>query len=215
MTNGLREDGTPGDILKLWLELRKRVGNVALKQKTGMKFKTRAATDTYDQVRAAADELGVLIYPNQAVGEGKVVDNGTLCDVTLDIVCQAVSDGSSIRIAGYGLGADTQDKAGGKAGTYAFKQALIQACLAGGEKTPKKDRIPDTDDEDAPIPGGVKPAAGKPTQDAVTAALTEAQDEPAYRAAVELLKKLSPEAQVAIKPVAVAAKARCIPQPTA
>jgi hypothetical protein len=207
-------EARPGEILKLWLDLRKRVGNVALKQKTGMKFKTRAATDTYDQVRAAADELGVLIYPYNARGEGKVVDNGTLCDVTLDIVCQAVSDGSAIRIAGYGLGADTQDKAGGKAGTYAFKQALIQACLAGGEKTPKKDRIPDTDDEAEPIPGGVKPKSSKPSQTQVEDALKAATDEPGYRAALELLKQTTPEAQVALKSIAKEAKARCVPVAT-
>lgn len=200
----------PGRILQLWVDLRKAVGNIELKQKPGMKFKTRAATDTYDKIRAAADELGILIYPHEGKGEGKVVDSGTLADVELTIIAQAIEDGSCIAIYGYGQGADTQDKAGGKAGTYAFKQALIQACLAGGEKTPKKDRMPDTDDDDAPIPGGVKPAAGKPTADSVKAALESAADEPAYRAAVEALKKLAPEAQVAMKPVAVAAKARCV-----
>lgn len=218
MSNGMIYDPTtgkdaPGAILGLWLQLRKQVGNVALKQKPGMKFKTRAATDTYDQVRAAADELGILIYPTEAKGEGKVIDSGTLCDVTLNIVCQAVSDGSSIVIAGYGLGADTQDKAGGKAGTYAFKQALIQACLAGGEKAPKKDRAitADTDDEDEPIAGGVKPKSGKPTADQVKAALTDAQNEEQYRAAVDLLKQVAPETQVALKSIAKEAKARCIP----
>jgi hypothetical protein len=217
--NGMLYDQTtgqerPGDILKLWLELRKAVGNVALKQKPGMKFKTRAATDTYDQVRQAADELGILIYPHEAKGQGMVVDSGTLCDVNLTIICQAASDGSCIAIAGYGQGADTQDKAGGKAGTYAFKQALIQACLAGGEKTPKKDRIPDTDDDDAPIAGGVKPKSDKPNQATVAAELEAATTEPEYRAAVEKLKKLAPEAQVAMKPTAMAAKARCIPATT-
>lgn len=206
---------TPGLILAKWYNLRQAVGNIELKQKTGMKFKTRASTDLYDKIRAAADTEGILIYPSNGVSEGKVVDSGTLADVELTIICQAVADGSYIELYGYGQGADTQDKAGGKAGTYAFKQALIQACLAGGEKTPKKDRIPDTDDEDAPIPGGVKPKSGKPSAEAVKEALTNANDEPSYRAAVELLKQVAPEQQVAIKPIAVEAKARCIPQPTA
>lgn len=201
----------PGKILELWAALRKQVGNIELKQKPGMKFKTRAATDLYDKIRAAADDLNILIYPHEGRAEGKVVDSGTLADVELTVVAQAIEDGSLLQFYGYGQGADTQDKAGGKAGTYAFKQALIQACLAGGEKTPKKDRIPDTDDDDAPIPGGVKPKSGKPTPDAVKAALEAAQDEPAYRAAVEQLKQLAPEAQVAIKGLAKEAKARCVP----
>jgi hypothetical protein len=216
--NGMVRDADgnykPGRILELWVQLRKRVGVVALKKKNGMKFETRAATDTYDQVREAADELGILIYPHEGKGEGKVVDSGTLCDVTLNIICQAIEDGSCISIFGYGQGADTQDKAGGKAGTYAFKQALIQACLAGGAKTPKKDRIPDTDDTDEPIPGGVKARSAKPSQQAVEEALKAAENEPQYRAAVDMLKQLAPEAQVAIKPVAMEAKARCVPAKT-
>ncbi len=201
----------PGAILKKWFELRQLVGNVALKQKPGMKFKTRAATDTYDQIRAAADELGILIYPAEGKGSLQVVDNGTLCGVELTIYAQAVEDGSTLAIYGFGLGADSQDKAGGKAGTYAFKQALIQATLAGGEKTPKKDRIPDTDDDDAPIAGGVKPKTVGPTVPFVQDALVAARTEPEYRAAVELLKKLQPEAQVALKPIAVDARSRCVP----
>lgn len=203
----------PGAILKKWLEIRKAVGNIELKQKQGMKFKTRAAVDMYDKVRIAADEQGVLIYPHEGKGEGKVVESGTLCDVELTIIAQAVEDGSCLQIWGFGQGADTQDKAGGKAGTYAFKQAVIQACLAGGEKTKAKDRIPDTDDEVEPIPGGVKPKSSKPSQVQVQEALTSAKDEPQYRAALELLKQTTPEAQVALKSVAREAKARCVPQP--
>lgn len=216
----LRDPGNgelvPGKILALWLQLRKRVGNVALVQKQGMKFKTRAATETYDKVREAADELGILIYPHEGKGEGKVIESGTLCDVQLNIIAQAVEDGSCLSIFGYGLGADTQDKAGGKAGTYAFKQALIQACLAGGEKAPKKDKAitVDTDDDDAPIPDGVKPKSNKPTQAGVEQALKDATDEPSYRAAVALLKQLGPEAQVALKATGMEAKARCVPAKT-
>lgn len=205
----------PGAILRLWLQLRQLVGNVSLAQKAGMKFATRAATETYDKVREAADTLGVLIYPQEGVGKGQIIEGernpGTMADVQLNIVCQAVEDGSAICIFGYGQGADTQDKAGGKAGTYAFKQALIQALLAGGTKTPKKDRIPDTDDDDEPVPGGVRKPSGKPSPDAVKAAFEAANDEPAYRAALADLKKLAADQQVAMKPTAVAAKARCIP----
>ena len=114
---------TPGKILKLWGDLRQKVGVIALKKKQGMKFETRAATDLYDQIRAAADELGILIYPHNGKGAGQVVaygddeKKGTLADVELTVVAQAIEDGSLLQFYGYGQGADQQDKAGGKAGT--------------------------------------------------------------------------------------------------
>ena len=40
-----------------------------------------------------------------------------------------------------------------------------------------------------------------------------ATDEATYRAALELLKQTTPEAQVALKETAKTAKARCIPTP--
>jgi 3-dehydroquinate dehydratase len=190
---------TPGAILKLWLELRKRVGTVEAKTKQGVKFKVRAAEDLIDKVQQAANELGILIYPSAVTGKGHVVDSGTLAETTVCVVAQAIEDGSRLTFEGYGLGADNQDKAGGKAGTYAFKQALIQACLAGGTKD-KKNRAPDTDDTDTPIPGGVRPAkaAGVVTKDSVLAALQATKTPEDHRAAVALAKMLQPDAQVEI-----------------
>lgn len=146
------------------------------KQKAGVKFKVRSADELVDKLRPVANELGLLIYPVAAQGKGHVVDNGTLAEVNLTIRIQAVEDGSYIDIAGFGLGADNQDKAGGKAGTYAFKAALVQALLAGGAE--------DTDDSDTPIAGGVRPrqarpggSAGQPTvtREQVEGAIAEAR----------------------------------------
>jgi hypothetical protein len=219
--NGMLYDQTtgqekPGAILRLWGELRSKVGVVELKKKNGMKFETRASTDLIDKLSQAANDLGVLIYPAGGNGKGIVVEDGTMADVELTVVAQAIEDGSCLEFYGYGQGADTQDKAGGKAGTYAFKQALVQALLAGGTKAPKSHRMPDTDDTDTAIEGGVKAKTAKPkapTQSEVEEALTNAADEPSYRAAVELLKKAAPATQVALKDTAFAARARCIPQP--
>ncbi len=206
---------SPGKILALWAAVRKDVGIVEAKRKQGMKFDTRAATDLYDKVREACDRHGVLVYPHEGRSKGVVVEDGTLADVELYVMAQAIEDGSCLQLYGYGQGADNQDKAGGKAGTYAFKQALIQACLAGGSKTPKKDRIPDTDDTDTAIEGGVRAKTSKPKApsfDEVKAALETASDEAGYRAALAQLKLAAPNDQVKLAPIARVARAQCIPE---
>lgn len=201
---------TPGAILKAWAAVRASVGVVELKKKNGMKFETRASTDLTDKLAQACHDHGVLVYSTRGSGKSITVDNGTMADVELTIVAQAIEDGSRLEFYGYGQGADTQDKAGGKAGTYAFKQALLQALLAGGTKTPKKDRIPDTDDSDEPIPGGVRAKSGKPTFEEVKAEMEAAQDEPGYRAALAKLKLATPQDQVRLAEIARPARARCI-----
>lgn len=206
---------TPGLILKAWAAVRAQVGVVEMKRKPGMKFDTRASTDLMDKLSQACNDHGVLLYPTRGNGKSVLADSGTLCDVELTIVAQAIEDGSRLEFYGYGQGADTQDKAGGKAGTYAFKQACIQALLAGGTKAPKSHRIPDTDDSDTPIEGGVRKKSGKPTFEGVKAELEAAQDEPAYRAALANLKLAQAPDQVKLAPIAREAKARCVPTPAA
>lgn len=208
------EGEKPGDILKLWLELRKAVGTVEAKKKDGVKFKVRSAEDLIDKIRAKSNELGILIYPRASNGKGHVVEDGTLAEQVLTVHAQAVSDGSILAFEGFGLGADNQDKAGGKAGTYAFKQALIQALLAGGSKDAKALGVADTDDSDSPIEGGVrakKPGSKKgPTDDEVKAAFEAASDADSYKAAVGMLRQISGERQTAFpRDVIKAAHARC------
>lgn len=218
MANGMIfKDGEekPGAILKAWAEVREAVGVVELKKKNGMKFETRASTDLIDKLNVACNKAGVLVYPGRGTAKGQLLDTGgTMADIELVVVAQAIEDGSRLEFYGYGQGVDNQDKAGGKAGTYAFKQAVIQALLAGGSKMPKKDRIADTDDDDNPVEGGPRPATGKPpkpTFDSVKAAMEAAQDEPAYRAALEQLKQAQPADQVKLTEIARVARARCIP----
>jgi hypothetical protein len=222
MSNGMLYDPVtghekPGAILKLWDAVRKQVGVVELKKKNGMKFETRASTDLMDKLSQALNDHGVLVYPTSGSGKGLVVEDGTLADVELTIVAQAIEDGSRLEFYGYGQGADTQDKAGGKAGTYAFKQALLQALQAGGTKAPKKDRIPDTDDTDTPIEGGVRAKTSKPKApsfEEVSAELQASNTEPEYRGALAKLKLAGPADQVKLAPIAREARARCIPDPT-
>lgn len=143
-----------GDVFQKFAELRHEVGVLKAKKKDGVRFKVRSADELADKVRPAADRLGLLIYPVRVEARGHVVESGTLAEATVTLRVQAISDESYFDIVGFGLGADNQDKAGGKAGTYAWKTALVQALTAGGEK--------DTDDTDTPIQGGVKPARKGP-----------------------------------------------------
>jgi ERF superfamily len=209
------EGPKPGKILELWKKLRVSVGVIQAKQKPGMRFKTRSSEDLIDAVRQKANSLGILIYPRESNGVGFVVEDGTLASVNLTIIAQAVEDGSSIQIAGFGLGADSQDKAGGKAGTYAFKAALIQALLAGGTENAKSLGVVDTDDSDAPIEGGVKPKtrAKAITVDDATVLFASVRTKEEYDAALKQATAMQPANQLLIRDAIKAAKARISEEP--
>lgn len=195
-----------GDILAAFQKLRKLVGNIKAKKKEGVKFKVRSAEDLSDKLRKAEEEAGTLSYPVMAEGTGFAVEDGTLASVNLVIRVKAVSDGSYLDIAGFGLGADNQDKAGGKAMTYGWKAAFIQGLQAGGAD--------DTDDTDTPIKGGVRAkSVGKPSTEAVKAALQAANDQAAYDAAILDVRKLGPDVQMTLVDDIKAAKARVAATP--
>lgn len=212
MLYGPNGEEKPGAILGLWLELRKKVGVVEAKKKEGVKFKVRSAEDLIDKIRATANKLGILIYPRTVTGKGHVVEDGTLAEQTVQVHAQAVEDGSILAFEGFGLGADNQDKAGGKAGTYAFKAALIQALLAGGSANAKALGVADTDDSDSPIEGGVraKTRTKAPSVEEVKASFDAAQDKAGYDAAVGQLKLLSGDKQTSFDRETIrAAQVRC------
>lgn len=183
-------------------ELRRQVGTLKAKKKDGVRFKVRSLDELIDKVRPAADELGLLIYPVRAKGQGHVVEDGTLAECTVTVRITALADGSYLEVEGFGLGADSQDKAGGKAGSYAFKQALIQTLLAGGAE--------DTDDTDTPIKGGVRKRAPGPSYEAVKAAFEGVPEGGVaeYQAAVGLAKQLKPEGQLQLRNAGVIASAK-------
>jgi hypothetical protein len=230
---------TVGAILGLWKQLRESVGVVEAKKKDGVKFKVRSAEDLIDKVRDRANELGILIYPvpswgDKVGGKGQMLETrdsegstdfaGTTAEVSLVVRCQAIEDGSYIELYGFGLGADNQDKAGGKAGTYAFKQALIQALLAGGKENARKLGVVDTDDSDTPIQPATTRRAAKDVDpstppkgsqlNAVLAEVNRAQDRAAYEAALARAMTLKPAEQMQLKEALKAAAVRC-PKPVA
>lgn len=204
-------DNNSGLVLGKLEELRKRVGVIKARQKAGVRFKVRSNDELVDKLRPVAIELGLLIYPCAASGAGYPCEagedgkgGGTLASVNLTVRIQAVADGSYIDIAGFGLGADTQDKAGGKAGTYAFKSAFLQALLANGAD--------DTDDTDTPIPGGVKKltnkSAAKLSADEVGKLIKAVATKDEYDVALAAAKTLHPDLQVGFMKDLQEAKAR-------
>jgi hypothetical protein len=208
----LMAESETGKVYELFATLRAEVGVLKAKKKEGVRFKVRSADELADRVRPVAERLGLLIYPVGVEGKGHVVEGGTLAEAVVTLRIRAITDGSYFDIQGFGLGADNQDKAGGKAGTYAWKTALVQALTAGGEK--------DTDDSDTPIAGGVKRKASvamdtgvsKVTRGEVDSLVSEAQagkDMDKLRKAIELAKGL-PEAQAAEVAVAIRAAAGVI-----
>ena len=204
----------PGRILQLWREVVAQTDALPPREKPDgrggkLKFKVRDAMELIDKLRSLTNSLGIIIYPGVGTnGKGLVTDDGTLVDVNMMLVAQAVEDGSLLVFAGYGQGADNQDKAGGKAMTYAHKAILIQAAMLGGTKTAKALGVRDTDDDDAPIKGGVKPKTAKPTLAALRKQLEEVEDKDDYEELRPTLLALTPEDQTTLTPDIIAAKQR-------
>lgn len=137
----------PGAAPKL-KRLRGRVGGLKAVAKEGVKFKVKDAATLMRKVRSAADKLQINIVPKAVRGIPLDVKSGTAAAVEIVFELQDLEDGSVCHFAGYGVGADSQDKAGGKAFTYCWKSALIYALLlVDGD-------MPDCDDDSEP--GGKK-----------------------------------------------------------
>lgn len=207
----------PGAILRLWSSLVSETDSLPRRDKPGIKFKVRDAAELVDKLRVITNRLGILVYPGVAThGEGKVVEDGTLADVNMVVIAQAVEDGSMLGFGGYGQGSDSQDKAGGKAMTYAAKAILIQAAQLGGSKTAKALGVHDTDDTDTPIKGGVRPKTEKTSISKLVLELDEVETEEDYLELRPTLQALTPEDQAALTPAILAAKKRAgmpLPQP--
>lgn len=205
----------PGAILNLWRQLVAQTDALPRRDKPGVRFKVRDASELVDKLRVITNSLGILIYPGVAThGTGMVVEDGTLADVNMVVIAQAVEDGSMLGFGGYGQGSDTQDKAGGKAMTYAAKAILIQAAQLGGSKTAKALGVHDTDDSSEPIKGGVKPKTVKPTLEKLRAELKDIDTEDEYNELRPTLVALTPEDQSKLRDDIIAAKTRAgIPMP--
>lgn len=131
-------------------KLRRAIGGlVAEKKQYGPNFPVKSAKDLAIKLRKAADEIDMPIagaivrqeyheVPRGVDREGREV--GTATHIISTVRFES-ADGSFREFVGSGHGMDPQDKAGGKASTYSWKDAVTKAlCL------PDKEMV-DTDDE--------------------------------------------------------------------
>lgn len=166
------------------LELRRAVGFLAAKKvQGGPMFPVRGAKELTQKLAQALNDLDLVApvieqkvsfldvsnIPGNLTASGKPVFR-TLVHVVATVRLLA-PDGSFVDMVGSGHGGDTDDKAGGKASTYAWKDAILK-----GLTIPDAEMV-DTDDDPSPAPvsGGGKPApvrASKP--DAAPSAIAAA-----------------------------------------
>lgn len=146
--------------MKIWndlIELRKKVGGLKSQQRNGVMFPVKSAKDLMDKIRKGADELnmpmaGATISSNTFDVPGFQVYNKGAGQMVPQLVCHTTvtvrfmsDDGSFVDFSGSGHGSSNDDKAGGKASTYAWKDAVVK-----GLSLPDSEMV-DTDDESVPL----------------------------------------------------------------
>lgn len=145
-------DTEPKKIYTDLIALRKKIGGLKAEKKGGVQFPVKSAKDLMDKLRKAADELNMpmagapvaMEYSERPTRAADGTDKGTIvtCKTTVRFMSD---DGSYVDFTGFGQGGDTQDKAGGKASTYAWKDAVVKPL-----SLPDADMV-DTDDEQFPL----------------------------------------------------------------
>lgn len=190
---GVTVSKTPPAIHQGLRDLRRAVGSLAAKkQQGGPMFPVRSAKELMQKLAEALDELSLHAFPvaqevthfetdkipSNATASGKPVFR-TLAHVKSTVRVGAV-DGSYIDVVGSGHGGDVDDKAGGKADTYAWKSALLKGLCV-----PEQD-MPDTDDE-APseAAGTLKPSGAGPKPHSAKASPPATVGSPAVEASGE------------------------------
>lgn len=147
----------PPEIIVAGKKVRAHVGGLlAVKTPGGAAFPVRSGKQLMIKLRAALDEYG-YDAPVVAIEGGDVpTEKGTTAflKATVELRCP---DGSFTRFVGAGHGADRDDKAGGKASTYAWKDSLCK-----GLSIPDAE-MADTDDESGVTPKRIPAAAKKAT----------------------------------------------------
>lgn len=166
-------DGKPGKILSDLKALRDEVGNLEAKKRDGVMYKVKSFEELDEKLRLAADKLGMPMAGSPVAQtvthytpiEG--VNRNGQPQITFVVHCICTvrfmsDDGSYVDFVGSGHGGGTDDKSGGKASTYASKDAILK-----GLRIPNN-AIPDTDDEEGKLPA---PPSLKMVLDAVKSAM--------------------------------------------
>lgn len=193
-------------IFSRMLELRRKIGGLKASKGTGAPFPVRSSKELMLKLRTALDELNLLapvVHQEVRILE---MEKGTGCHVTATVRVIA-EDGSYLDLVGSGHGLDKDDKAGGKASTYAWKDAILKGC-----SIPEKEML-DTDQEAGhgaemrPRPPGKKaqnPAAEGAQQDLaedLRAALEACTSREEAQALRPRLKQLPKDQQARLDPL--------------
>lgn len=148
-------DGAPSagvpQIHALFRQLRLAVGGIEAKRTDKAPFPVKSAKELMQRLAQAASDLDIAIPVVDAQfqwlnpkdlpvpkEEKRPIRSAAQVTVTVRFVAP---DGSFIQGMGVGIGFDTDDKAGGKASTYAYKDAILKTL-----GVPERDLV-DTDDE--------------------------------------------------------------------
>lgn len=185
----------PPKIRDLLPALRAKVGGLEAKRAAGVRYPIKSAKELMSKLRDALDELGMVAHVVDITGGNiALVDTeGTMAFVRATVRVGA-PDGSYVDFQGVGHGADNQDKAGGKASTYAWKDAMVK-----GLDLPDAP-MDDTDDEETPIPSGIRQASGKKAdKGAILSAIAAATDSETLKAAVAGVRTLTMQEQAEVR----------------
>lgn len=140
------------------IALRGLVGNLQAKTVDKVLFPVKSAKDLMEKLRKAADivgmaEAGACKELHSRVDYCGVLENkygvkqlNTMVSVTARYRFKS-SDGSFEDYWGTGQGWDTSDKAAGKASTYAWKSAIVQALVLGDKELVDADMASTTIEE--------------------------------------------------------------------
>jgi hypothetical protein len=148
---GAAMSDTPPEIHEKLLAIRKSVGGLkARKEAAGPNFAVRKATDLMAKLRTALDatKCHAMVVKQDVTtldpgtippdAKGRVLRSAVVTKTTIRV---CAPDGSFVEAVGSGGGGDADDKAGGKASTYSYKDAFIKLLTL-----PDADVV-DTDDE--------------------------------------------------------------------
>lgn len=188
---------TAPQIASRLVELRREVGGLKAEvQRGGPRFAIKSSKELMGKLRDALDKLGLVDFVCSMTGGNIPLGDDT--DGTLAFLMATVRigapDGSFAELVGAGHGADQQDKAAGKASTYAWKDAHVK-----GLDLPDADMV-DTDDDERPLPGGLRQKRLTVSKADVELAIERATNLGELQAAGQLARGLSPDERVQVQP---------------
>lgn len=185
------------NLYKKLVEMRKRIGAIGKDSKNQHQgFSYRSYTALYSKARPILDDLGIWMETDVSAYSCEQLDPKGSCVsgmFTLRLIDSDTGESSEITVPMYG--ADTSDKASGKACSYAMKYAFFTACM-----------IPTEEDMDAQTPDVRKKSKGLASFKKSLAACKTKQELDAWK---ELASSLSPAEKGELAEEFTAAVARC------